>query len=125
VQSSSLSLNSWRHHKPDMQTALLTLYRSILHSNSKWLVCSTKPATMWLVRNTPMILLLITTQKAHRITTKLTRGTMGVVKQVLQLDNHTDISPVTSIKASYYIEGEICMIDLMVDGEENVFLSII
>jgi hypothetical protein len=46
-----------------------------------------------MVRNTPLILLAIAMQEAHGISTDLTRGnTMGVVvKQVEQLDNHTNI----------------------------------
>jgi hypothetical protein len=64
-------------------------------------------------------------QKAHGITTKLTRGTMGVVKQVQQLHDHTEIPPVTSMKASYYIEEEICLFTFMVVRVEDVFLSIL
>jgi hypothetical protein len=51
---------------------------------------------------------------------------MVVFKQVQQLDNHTEITPVTSIKASYYyIEEEICMLTLMVERVEDVFLTIV
>jgi hypothetical protein len=35
------------------------------------------------------------------------------------------MSPVTSIKASYYIEEEICMFTLMVERVEDEFLTII
>jgi hypothetical protein len=63
-------------------------------------------------------------QKTHGIKKHLTWCTMGIVKQVQQLDNHTEITPVNSIKASYYTEEEICMFALMVERVEDVFLSI-
>jgi hypothetical protein len=64
-------------------------------------------------------------QNANGISTDITRGTMVVVKQLQQLDNHTEITPVTSIKASYYVEEEICMFTLMVERVEDEFPTII
>jgi hypothetical protein len=64
-------------------------------------------------------------QNGNGISSDITRGTMVVVKQVQQLDNHTKMTRVTSIKASYYIEKEICMFTLMVERVEDVFLTII
>jgi hypothetical protein len=64
-------------------------------------------------------------QKAHGIKKHLTWCTMGIVKQVQQLDNHTEITPVTSIKASYYIEEGICMFTLIVERVEDEFPTII
>jgi hypothetical protein len=60
-------------------------------------------------------------QNANGISIDITRGTMVVVKQMQQLDNHTEITPVTSIKASYYIEEETCMLTLMVERVEDEF----
>jgi hypothetical protein len=48
-----------------------------------------------------------------------------VVNQVQQLDNNTELTPATSIKASYYIEEEICMFTLMVERVEDEFPTII
>jgi hypothetical protein len=68
-------------------------------------------------------------QKAYGIkkafTVTVTWCNMGIVKQVQQLDKNTEMRPVTSIKASYYIEEEICMLTLMVDRVEDEFLTII
>jgi hypothetical protein len=50
---------------------------------------------------------------------------MVIVNEVQQLDKNTEMTPVTSIKASYYIDEEICMFALMVEGVKDVFLTII
>jgi hypothetical protein len=60
-------------------------------------------------------------QKAPRIKKHLTWCTMGIVNEVQQLDNHSEMSPVTSIKASYYIEELICMFTLIVERVEDEF----
>jgi hypothetical protein len=64
-------------------------------------------------------------QNANGISTDITRGTMVVVKQLQQLDNHTEITTATSIKASYYIDEEIFMFTLIVERVEDEFLTII
>jgi hypothetical protein len=75
-----------------------------------------------LLRNTPLILLVITIENnANGISTDTTRGTMVVVKQLQQLDNHTEIMPVTLIK----IEEEICMFTLMMERVEDEFPTIL
>jgi hypothetical protein len=63
-------------------------------------------------------------QKASGIKKSLTWCTMRVVNEVQQLGKSTEITPVTSVKASYYIEEEICMFILMIERVEAVFLSI-
>jgi hypothetical protein len=49
---------------------------------------------------------------------------MGVVNEVQQLDKNTEMTPDTLIRASYYIKEEISMLTLMMQGVEDVFLSI-
>jgi F420-0:gamma-glutamyl ligase len=49
---------------------------------------------------------------------------MGVVNEVQQLDKNTEMTPVTLIRASYYIKEEISMLTLMMEGAEDVFFSI-
>jgi hypothetical protein len=67
-----------------------------------------------LLRNTPLILLVITIENnANGISTDTTRGTMVVVKQLQQLDNHTEI------------EEEICMFTLMMERVEDEFPTIL